>query len=151
MTTIAMSGNDTVVISGRTLTDFATGTYAELTYPNELAAVKTGKNGNSIYGLNETGNQADVKVSVIRASGDDKFLNGLLTQQMANFASFVLLNGSFVKLIGNGQGAITEDTYIVGGGIYVKRVEAKSNAEGDTDQSIAIYTMRFANSPRVLT
>ena len=55
MSTIALSGNDTVVLNNRTFADFADGNVAELTFPNDIANVKTGKNGNSIYGLNETG------------------------------------------------------------------------------------------------
>ena len=151
MATVAMSGNDTVILFNRTFADFADGTCAELTYPNEIAAVKTGKNNNSIYALNETGNQTDLKLTLIRGSADDRFLNGLLTQQMSNFAGTVLAQGEFVKRIGDGKGNISNDTYIVGGGVFVKRAEAKTNVEGDTSASTVIYTMRFANSPRVLT
>ena len=37
------------------------------------------------------------------------------------------------------------------GGIFLKRVGAKSNAEGDTEQSVSIYEMKYANAPRALT
>jgi len=113
--------------------------------------VKTGKNGNSIYGLNESGKQAEFKVRVIRGSSDDKFLNNLLIQQQNNFAGTVLLQGQFVKQIGDGQGNVASDTYIVSGGVFTKQVEAKSNVEGDSEQSVSIYTIKFANSPRVIT
>lgn len=151
MPTVAMSGNDTVVVLGRPLTDFGDGNVVELTYPNEIAAVKTGKNGNSIYSLNESGNQADVKIRLIRGSGDDKFLNGVLAQQMNNFAGFPLMPASFTKKVGDGRGNITNDVYVCSGGIFVKRVEANSNVEGDSEQSLAIYELKFANSPRAIT
>lgn len=151
MATVALSGNDTIILFGRTFADLADGDCAKLSYPNEIAAVKTGKNNNSIYALNETGNQTDFEITLIRGSADDRFLNGLLTQQMANFAGFVLAAGEFIKRIGDGKGTITNDTYVVGGGVFTKRPEAKTNVEGDTKASVITYFFRFANSPRVLT
>lgn len=151
MGAVAMSGNDTVTINNQVLSDFADGTCVELTFPNDIANVKTGKNGNAIYGLNESGKQCEVKLRMLRGSSDDQFLNNLLSQQQANFAGTVLLIGQFIKKIGDGQGNIISDTYIMSGGVFMKQIEGKSNVEGETEQSIAIYSIRFSNSPRVLT
>lgn len=151
MGAVALSGSDTINLNNQILSDLADGNCVELTFPNDIANVKTGKNGNSIYGLNESGKQCEVKVRVLRGSADDKFLNNLLAQQQANFAGTVLLIGQFIKKIGDGQGNITSDTYIMSGGVFVKQVEGKTNVEGETEQSIAIYTIRFSNAPRVLT
>lgn len=151
MSTVALSGSDTVIINDRILSDLADQNAVELTFPNEIASVKTGKNGNSIYGLNETGRQCEVKIRLIRGSSDDKYLNGLLAQQQANFAGTVLMIGEFIKKIGNGKGAITSDSYIMSGGVFTKQIEGKMNTEGDSEQSVAIYTMKFSNAPRVLT
>lgn len=146
----SLSGNDTITINGRVFADFADGDVGALTFPNELAVLKTGKNGNTVYALNETGRQADLTLRVIRGSSDDRFLNGLLAQQKANFAGFVLMNGEFIKKIGDGKGNIASDTYITSGGIFSKQVEAKSNVEGDTEQSLSIYNLKFSNAPRVI-
>lgn len=151
MASIALSGADTVSINNHVFANYADQNYVELTFPNEIANVKTGKNGNSIYGLNETGRQCEVKIRVLRGSADDKFLNGLLAQQQNNFAGTVLLIGQFVKKIGDGKGNITSDTYVLSGGIFSKQVEGKSNADGDTEQSVAMYTLKFSNAPRALT
>lgn len=151
MATVAMSGNDTLSINNRVLTDGADGNVVELTYPNEIANVKTGKNGNSIYGLNESGRQCEVKIKVIRGSADDKYLNGVLSLQGQNFAGFPLMIAQFIKKIGDGQGNITSDIYVLSGGIFTKFVEGKSNVEGDTEQSVSMYTLKFSNSPRALT
>lgn len=151
MGAVALSGKDTVVLNDRVLTDLADGKCVEMTVPNELASVKTGKDGNSIYGLNESGRQTDLVLRIVRGSADDKWLNGQLEQQKANFAGFPLMTGQFIKKIGDGQGNISSDTYITSGGVFVKGVEASSNVEGDTEQSVSIYRMRFANAPRVLT
>lgn len=151
MGTVALSGADTLTLNNRVFADFADATYAELTFPNDIASVKTGKNGNSVYGFNETGKQCELKLRVIRASSDDKFLNGLLAAQQNNFAGTTLMIGQFVKSIGDGAGNIQSDTYVLGGGIFTKQVEGKSNAEGDTDQSVAMYTIKFSNAPRAIT
>lgn len=151
MATVALSGADTVILNNRIFSDLADGDCAELTFPNDIAQVKTGKNGNSIYGLNEMGKQADFKLRLVRGSADDKYLNNLLAQQQLGFENTVLNNGEFIKRIGDGKGNVTNDTYIVSGGIFVKQVEAKTNVEGDAQQSVAVYEMKFSNAPRVLT
>lgn len=151
MGAVALSGSDTININNQVLSDLADGNCVELTFPNDIANVKTGKNGNSIYGLNESGKQCEVKLRVLRGSTDDKFLNNLLSQQQNNFAGTVLLIGQFIKKIGDGQANITSDTYIMSGGVFTKQVEGKTNVEGETEQSIAIYTIKFSNAPRVLT
>ena len=147
----ALSGQDTIILNNYVFTGLGDGNYVELTFPNEIANVKTGKNGNSIFGFNESGKQCEVKMRVLRGSADDKFLNNLLAQQQANFAGTVLLQGQFIKKIGDGQGNVTSDTYIVSNGVFTKVPEAKSNAEGETEQSLVIWMMKFTNAPRVLT
>lgn len=151
MSTIALSGNDTVNLNGTVLSDLADGNCVELSFPTDIANVKTGKNGNSIYGLNETGKQCEVKLRIVRGSNDDKFLNNLLAQQQANFAGTVLLIGQFIKKLGDGQGNITSDTYIMSGGVFTKIPGAKTNVDGETEQSVSEYTFKFSNAPRVLT
>ena len=151
MSAVAMTGNDTIVLNNQSLVDLATGNCVELTFPNEIANLKTGKNGNTIYSLNYTGNQCEVKVHVIRGSNDDQFLNNLLSQQQSNFAAFPLMFGQFIKKIGDGQGNITSDTYIMGGGIFTKIPEAKTNVEGEAEKSSVMYTLKFSNAPRALS
>lgn len=148
---VAMSGSDTISINGKVLNDLADGDCVNLEPPNDIASVKTGKNGNSIYSLNETGKQMAVTIRVLRGTPDDRFLNGLLVQQQSNFAGFVLMNGEFVKKIGDGKGAIKSDTYLCSGGIFTKLVPAKNNVEGDSEQSVAIYMLMFSNAPRAIT
>lgn len=151
MSKVAMSGNDTANINNHIFSDLADGNCIELKFPNDIAQVKTGKNGNSIYGLNESGKQCELMLRLIRGSSDDKFLNNLLVQQQANFAAFPLMIGTFIKFVGDGQGNQVSDTYVLSGGIFTKQVEAKDNVEGDTEQSVSIYTMKFSNAPRAIT
>ena len=150
MATIAMSGQDTIKINNRILADLADGDVAALTFPNEIAQVKTGKNGNSIYALNESGKQSELVLRVVRGSNDDKFLNNLLANQQNNFAGTVLIIGEFTKRLGDGSGNVANDTYITSGGIFTKLVEAKSNVEGDVAQSVSEYHIKFSNAPRAI-
>lgn len=153
MPAVALSGNDTITINNTPLSDLGDDNCVELTFPNEIAKVKIGKNGNAIYGLDTTGQMSEVNIRVLRGSSDDKFLNNLLIAQQNNFAGTVLLFGTFIKKMGDGQGNITSDTYVMSGGVFSKFPEAKSNVAGDTEQSVAIYMIRFANTPalRALT
>jgi hypothetical protein len=148
MPTVSLTGQDTVFLGGRVFLDFADADNASLTFPNDISAVKTGKNGNSLYALNASGKQADLVLRLIRGSGDDLFLNYLLSVQLFDFPSMVLLNGQFVKRLGNGRGRISSDTYQCTGGIFSKQVEVKSNSEGDTEQSLSIYNLKFSNAER---
>ncbi len=148
MPTVSLSGSDTIVINDRVMYDLADGDVAELDYPNELMKVKTGKNGNSIYAFDNTGEQCDFKLRLIRGSDDDKFMNALLTTMRNNPAPFEVMDGQFTKQSGDGDGNITNDTYILGGGVFTKQVPAKSNVEGDVTQSVSVYELKFTNSER---
>lgn len=146
-----LSGNDVVIINLRTLTDFADAKCTEILFPNELANVKTGKNGNAIFGQNWTGEQCEVNLRLLRGSGDDKFLNGLLILQKTAFASTVLMQGEYLKKLGDGVGNLTSDIYVLSNGIFMKNVEAQTDAEGTPEQSVAIYKMKFSWAPRSIT
>ncbi len=150
MSTFSLTGTDTAVIGGVSLVDVADGDWFTLSFPNPLADLKTGKNGNSIFALNATGLQAEATARVIRGSLTDKFLNSLLQEQLQDFASFQVLEGHFVKRAGDGFGNISSDTYDTSGGIFTFNVDAKSNAEGDTEQSVSVYRFKFANGGRAL-
>jgi hypothetical protein len=147
----ALSGNDTLVIDGHVFVDFADQNPVELTHANDIAMLKTGKNGNTLYALNETGKQVDMKLRIVRASDDDKFLLSRMSDQNLDFASFVLMAGTYTKRVGDGAGFVAADTYELSGGVFVKRIDAKMNVEGDTEQSVAIYTLKFSNAPRAIT
>lgn len=151
MSSVALTGNDTTIINNRIISDLADADAVNLDFPNETAVVKKGKNKNAIYAFNASGEICNVVLRVVRGSDDDKFLNALKSQQDANFAATILLSGEFIKKIGDGKGNILKDTYIMSGGVFTKAVSAKSNVDGDTEQSVAVYSITFANAPRALT
>lgn len=151
MQTVALSGNDTIKLNNRVFNDLADGDAVMLEYEGDIATVKTGKNKNSLFAANETGRQGTITVRLVRGSADDKFMNNLLAQQLNNFAGFVLMQGEFVKRIGNGLGGVTDDTYIVAGAVFSKAIPAKDNAEGDVEQTVSVYVLKAANVVRVIT
>lgn len=151
MSSVSLTGSDTIILNNRVISDLADGDCVNLDFPNEIAALKTGKNGNVIYTLNETGQEAVVTMRTIRGSADDRFLNGLMAIQKQNFAGFILLSGEFIKKIGDGEGNVRNDTYILTGGIFTKQINAKTNVESDVEQSVSIYEFKFARAPRVIS
>lgn len=150
MGSVALTGKDTIKINGRIITDTADGDASVLSFPNELMTVKTGKNGNSIYAFNYSGRQCELALRVLRGSADDKFLLGLLNGQNNDPAAMTLLVGEFTKVIGDGLGAITSDTYVLTGGVFKKPVDVKENVDGDVEQAVAVYTLAFSNAPRTI-
>ncbi len=151
MATIAVTGNDAISINGRILADFADGDIGDLTFPNMIVDLKTGKNGNSVYAENKTGLQSEMKLRIIRGSADDIFLNNLIVQQLQGLASFPLMYGEFVKQIGDSLGNLQYDTYLVAGGVFTKVPEVKSNVEGNTDQSVTEWQFKFSSIVRAIT
>lgn len=146
----SLTGKDTIQIGGRSLVDLADGDCMVVSYANDLVVVKQGKDGNTIYAVNANGNMADATVRVLRGSADDKALNALMAQQAADLSAFPLMTGYLVKRVGDGSGNVTRDTYILTGGVFSKAVAVTSNVEGNTEQSVSVYTFKFGNGSRAL-
>ena len=150
MTIFALTGGDTITINLRPLNDLADDDTCTVSFPNELCSVNSGKNRNTIYALNETGNNAEVTLRVIMGSSDDKFLNGLLASQQADLPAFTLMTGTFIKRVGDGNGKVTYNSYPLQGGVFTKLPDVKENVTGDKEQAIITYNLKFALAPRVL-
>ena len=118
----------------------------DVTFPNDLGAVKAGKNGNTIYAKNEMGRVAEVVLRILLGGTDDKYLNGRLQQWITDPSTFTLLTGMFVKRVGDGQGNIESKIYNMTGGFFKRQVDAKTSAESDTEQSVAIWRITYGNA-----
>lgn len=142
-------GDDTFLINDIPLIiDTANGDVVTISFPNELVTVTTGKNKNTIYAKNESGSQVDIECKVMRGGAADKFLNGLLANQENDFVAFTLMNGAFVKRLGNGQGKVTYDTYTLRGLVFTKKPDVKANTDGDGDQATIPYNLKGALATR---
>lgn len=146
MPAVSLTGADTIQIDSRVLNDLADQDAVKLSYQNDLAAVKASKNGNMIYALNEMGKVAEAEVRVLLGSSDDKYLNSRLQEMKNDFSGFILVTASFSKRVGDGQGNMTTVVYQCIGGIFKKQIDAKTSTEGDTEQSVAVYTITFGNA-----
>lgn len=152
MTLFSLVGDDTLVLNNRPIhLEFSEGDTATIDFPNELVNIATGKNKNTIYAKNESGNNFDLTFSVMRGGSVDRFLNGLKVQQDDDWAAFTLLDGAFTKRLGDGKGNVVYDTYLLEGMAFVKPVPVKGNASGDTEQGKATYILRGALAVRALT
>jgi hypothetical protein len=146
--TVSLTGTDTIQIDSRILNDLADGDAVMINFESDLAAVKASKNGNTIYAFNEMGRVVGCTVRVLMGSPDDKYLNSRMQEMINGFSDFILLTGAFVKRVGDGNGNISSVVYQCSGGIFKKQVEAKTSAEGDTEQSVAVYVISFGNGSK---
>lgn len=145
MPSVSLTGQDTATIDGNILQSLADGNPFDITFPQDLANVKIGKNGNAIFAKNEQGRRADVTLRVLLGSSDDKYLIAKIAQWKLDPSLFGLITGVFIKKVGDGQQNVQSKVYNCTGGVIQRQPEAKTAAEGDTDQSVAVYTILFAN------
>lgn len=145
MPAVSLTGSDTVQINGTMITTLADGAPVDITFPNNLATVKAGKDGNTIYAKNEMGRMCDVSMRVLLGGADDKFMNSLLQQWIQNPSGFTFLTAMFVKRVGDGAGNLQSKVYQCSGGTFVKQPEVKTSSEGDVEQSVVVYSMTFGN------
>ena len=150
MSTYTLTGDDSIIINDVPLKDFADGDIATLDLPNNLMEISTGKDGNTIFALNEAGNNATLTVRPLLSSATDKRLNGLLPKS-ESFAGYVLLTGAVTKQVGDGAGNISYNSYVLQGGMIQKKPAIKSNVNGDTQQAVVEYVIQFANAARVIS
>lgn len=149
MATYTLTGDDVIIINDLPLNDFPDNDIATLEVPNNLMEISTGKDGNTVFALNEAGNNATLTLRVLMSSGDDKRLNGLIPSS-EGFARTILLSGSVVKQVGDGAGNVSYNTYLLGGGMIQKKPSIKSNVNGDVQQAVVEYVIQFANAARAI-
>lgn len=149
MSIFSLTGDDSIIINDIPLNDFADGDIGSLSLPNNLFDMQTGKNGNTIFALDESGNNATLTVRVLMSSNDDKRLNGMIPKSKG-FAQSVLATGSVVKQVGDGQGNVSYNTYLLAGGMVQKKPDVKSNVNGDASQAVVTYDIVFAEAQRAI-
>ena len=149
MATYALTGDDSIIINDIPLKDFANNDIGTLDLPNNLFDLATGKNGNTIFALDESGNNATLTVRLLMSSADDKRLNGMIPKS-DGFAQTILATGSVVKQIGDGQGNVSYNTYVLAGGMVQKKPSIKSNVNADDSQAVIEYVIQFAEANRAI-
>lgn len=147
---VSLTGNDVVTLNGRVFHDFANGDVIKLEFSGDLVKVQASKDGNVIYGLNTDGRVSTLTLRLLAGSSDDRYLNSLMASQFADLSGFILIVGSFVKRVGDGQGNITNVIYNTIGGVIRKFPAAKTNTAGDTDQSVSEWMLEFGSNTRAI-
>lgn len=141
----SLTGQDTLIVNGRIITGLVDANAVDLTFPNDISAVKRGKDGNVIYAKNEMGRMASMTVRISLGCEDDKYLNSLIQLWKQNPSTFTLLTGSFIKNIGDGASGVQSKVHQLSGGTFKNLPEALTSAEGNTDQSVAVYTITWGD------
>lgn len=148
MSIFTVTSNDTLILNGRVFNDMASDTVTQVQLPNELVNIKTGKTGNSVIAQNAQGLNSNLTIKLNRGSSDDQFMNNILQGSLTDFPSTVLLNGSFVKRLGDGAGNVVSDVYGLNGGTIAKIPEGEENTSGDVAQGVVTYMVKFVNTTR---
>jgi len=146
----AVAGKDVVIIDGMVITALADGESIKLDFDTAIAQMKISKDGNSIYGMQYSGIIGKLSIRIVRGSYDDAILNSKLQQWLSDPTGFNLMSGSYVKRVGDGQGNVTSEIYQLAGGIFDKIPSGKTHSDGDTEQSVTVYTMLFRNNARLM-
>lgn len=152
--TDSYTAQDTITMTdfngGWILSDFADGTVAELSAPNELSSMTTGYNGNGLGAHNEPGRQRELTLRVVKGSSDDKRLNQNYNLWKARDGQFEPLKASFTKNVGHSDGSMTNDTVECFFGLPAGQPTQQTNVNGETEQVVSVYMIRFANSNRTM-
>ncbi len=140
-----LTGEDNLLLNDIPLmVDTSKGDVVTLDFPNDIMTMETGKNKNTIYALNEEGGNVNLTIKLQRGTAGHKFLNGLQSQQDRDFVGFPLMNGAFVKRLGDGQGNVTYNTFNLQGLMFSKKPGTKANTDGDTEQGSVTYILKGA-------
>lgn len=130
------------------LSDFAAGAVAELAAPNELSTVTTGYNGNSLGAHNEPGRQRECTLRLVKGSEDDKRFNKNYNLWKNRDSKFKPFSMAFTKHVAHSDGTMTKDTVECFFGLPSGQPSQAMNTEGDVEQVISVYVLRFGNSER---
>lgn len=143
MPTFSLTGDDTIElnVAPNLTNDLADGDAVMLTIPTDLVNLNVGKNGNAIYAKDENGNRFDMEIRVLRGTNSDATLLSKYLATKANFSGSTFITGQFIKHFGDGLGNIQAYTYTIGGALIRKAPEMKSNVNGDTEQSVTVYSI----------
>lgn len=147
MATNTAVGSDTLVLYDRVFADFADADAIMVEFTDDATNMKRGKNGNTIYTKNEMGKTGTLTIRIAHGSSDDKFLNSKV-EGLDYLPSVVFAEGQYVKHVGDGQGNVSRVVYDLAGGLPRRGINGKDNADGDTEQGVAVYVMAFAEIKR---
>lgn len=140
---VALTGKDTIALNGVQMNNLGPGDCFVGEFPNDLVKISVGKNGNVAAALDASGQVFETTIDVLRGSPEDIYLIGQLAAIEQDLPSFKMMTGNFVKRIGDGQGGVTQDSYVAANGVVKRKPGVKENVAGDTAQAIRQHRIVF--------
>lgn len=138
-----LTGDDTLILWDRTITDLADGDVVTIVADNNIASSVVGKGGNIIVAKDEQGKKCTVTLRLLKGSSDDSFIQGYYKTYENDSALFTFGNGSFSKRLGDGSGNVVYDTRYLKAIHFTKPpYDATWNVNGATDQAVTVYTFQ---------
>lgn len=145
---VVLAQNDTIRLNDQVLSTLANEDCGKVTFPNELAKVAVDKQGNGLLTINNEGLICDLEARLVMAQADDQYLNSLLAQQMPPNLAPTIISGVVTKNFADQAGNITSVQLTLSGGVIVKGIDMIIAANGNTEQVIAPWRLRFASWSR---
>ena len=153
---VRVTGNDIIQIGTslegvKTITAFADGDYARLSFPNDIMNFTIGKNRNMIAAYNAMGSLAELELRLLRGCEEDKFLNDLFPSFDSDALKFSFIYAKIEKKLTadkKGEAVEISETYTLKNGVISKAPEFISNVSGSTDQGVVVWQIRFAEFQR---
>jgi hypothetical protein len=133
-------GSTTLILDGRVISDFVTGTMIQMTFPNPDTSRFNGANGGLVVGKREDATICDIEFHLYRGSEDDVWLSTILSRREVN-----IFNGSLsvsYKLDGKAK---TETFTLKGGSITDQPQFTFSNTDGNPE---LVYKIQFREHTR---
>lgn len=146
---MSFAGTDTVIIDDRPITDLFDGTFATLTYPNDIASGINGFDNNTAVVSLPAGEKAQLTLRLLAGNDDDKYLNQRFNQWKNNKATFVALSGTLVKHFGDGTGQTTNKRQELINGYFLRKVDTEMDAGGGSNQTTSTYILEFAGPNQI--
>jgi hypothetical protein len=147
--TSAITQLDTLQINNQVISTFANNDCGKVTFPNELVEIDVGKNGNVLAAINFKGFICDFEIRLVMGASDDQYLNGLLNQFMSGSPSFN--TGFFTKNFVDANSNVVSASISVQGGFIQKAPEMIISANGNIEQTVALWKLRFGYWNRVVS
>lgn len=158
---LRVTGNDIVQLGSSatgltTITSFADGDYARVTFPNDIMNFTIGKNRNMLAAYNAMGTLAELELRLLRGSQEDKFLQDQFPTFASDELKFSFIYAKIIKKLGTNIGGTSgvvgiDEIYTLNSGIISKAPEIVSNVSGSTDQGVVVWQIRFAEFTRTVS
>ncbi len=141
----SLAGNDSLILDGELILDGADNDCITLEFPNDVAIITRGKNGNSLFTKNEQGKIANITLRVILNGDTDKYLINKLSQYSNDPTSFSLITGTFTKRTGDGKGNLTKKVFDLSGGVVVRNAGTVESTVGNVEAIVSVWNLSFSN------